>query len=31
MTGTPEDFGKRIASEVEKWSKVVTASGVTPN
>jgi tripartite-type tricarboxylate transporter receptor subunit TctC len=31
MTGTPEDFGKRIASEVEKWSGVVKASGVTPN
>jgi len=31
MPGTPEDFGKRIASEVEKWSKVVKASGVTPN
>ena len=31
MPGTPEDFGKRIASEVEKWSKVVNASGVTPN
>jgi tripartite-type tricarboxylate transporter receptor subunit TctC len=31
MPGTPEDFGKRIASEVEKWSGVVKASGVTPN
>ncbi len=27
IPGTPEDFGKVIASEVEKWSKVVTASG----
>jgi tripartite-type tricarboxylate transporter receptor subunit TctC len=29
MPGTPEDFGKRVASEVEKWGKVVKASGVT--
>jgi tripartite-type tricarboxylate transporter receptor subunit TctC len=27
IPGTPEDFGRVVASEVEKWSKVVTASG----
>jgi tripartite-type tricarboxylate transporter receptor subunit TctC len=27
--GTPEDFGKVIASETEKWAKVVAASGAT--
>ncbi len=27
IAGSPEDFGKVIQSEVEKWSKVVTASG----
>lgn len=27
IPGSPDDFGKVIASEVEKWSKVVTASG----
>jgi len=31
IPGSPEDFGKVIASEVEKWSKVVTASGVKPD
>jgi tripartite-type tricarboxylate transporter receptor subunit TctC len=25
--GTPEDFGKVIAAETEKWAKVVAASG----
>ena len=29
LTGTPEDFGNVIKSEVEKWSKVVKASGAT--
>jgi tripartite-type tricarboxylate transporter receptor subunit TctC len=28
IPGSAEDFGKVIASEVEKWSKVVAASGV---
>ncbi len=27
--GTPEDFGKVIASETDKWAKVVAASGAT--
>jgi tripartite-type tricarboxylate transporter receptor subunit TctC len=27
--GTPEDFGKLIASETEKWSKVIKATGAT--
>jgi len=29
ITGTPEDFGKIIADETEKWSKVVKATGAT--
>jgi tripartite-type tricarboxylate transporter receptor subunit TctC len=29
IAGTPEDFGKIIASETEKWSKVVKATGAT--
>jgi tripartite-type tricarboxylate transporter receptor subunit TctC len=29
MPGTPEDFGKVIAEETEKWAKVVKASGVS--
>ncbi|MBA3479174.1 MAG: hypothetical protein H0T52_12380 [Lautropia sp.] len=27
ISGTPEDFGKVIASETEKWAKVVVSSG----
>ena len=27
IPGTPEDFGRVVASEVEKWAKVVNASG----
>ena len=29
IPGTPEDFGKVIAAETEKWAKVVAASGAT--
>jgi tripartite-type tricarboxylate transporter receptor subunit TctC len=29
IAGTPEDFGKLIASETEKWGKVVKATGAT--
>ncbi len=29
IPGTPEDFGKLIAAETEKWSKVVKATGAT--
>ncbi len=29
IPGTPEDFGKTIAAETEKWAKVVASSGAT--
>jgi tripartite-type tricarboxylate transporter receptor subunit TctC len=29
IAGTPEDFGKLIVGETEKWSKVVKATGAT--
>ncbi len=29
MPGTPEDFGRTIVQETEKWGKAVTASGAT--
>jgi len=29
IKGTPEDFGKVIKAETEKWAKVVKASGAT--
>ena len=28
MVGTPEDFGKIVQSETDKWEKVVKFSGV---
>jgi hypothetical protein len=27
LPGSPADFGKLIADEIEKWAKVVRASG----
>jgi hypothetical protein len=30
MPGSPADFGKLIAGEVEKWSKVVRFAGINP-
>jgi tripartite-type tricarboxylate transporter receptor subunit TctC len=30
LPGSPADFGKRIAEETEKWSKVIKFSGATP-
>jgi tripartite-type tricarboxylate transporter receptor subunit TctC len=29
IAGTPEDFGKYVAGETEKWAKVVKATGAT--
>ena len=29
IPGTPEDFGKTIVAETEKWAKVVSSSGAT--
>ncbi|HEY1363402.1 MAG TPA: tripartite tricarboxylate transporter substrate binding protein [Xanthobacteraceae bacterium] len=29
IPGTPEDFGKLVAGETEKWAKVIKAGGVT--
>jgi tripartite-type tricarboxylate transporter receptor subunit TctC len=29
IPGTPEDFGRTIANETQKWEKVVKASGAT--
>jgi tripartite-type tricarboxylate transporter receptor subunit TctC len=29
IAGTPEDFGKVIVAETEKWAKVVASSGAT--
>ena len=28
LTGSPSDFGKLIADETEKWSKVIRAAGI---
>ena len=30
IPGTPDDFGKMIAEETEKWAKVVKFSGAKP-
>jgi tripartite-type tricarboxylate transporter receptor subunit TctC len=29
LAGTPQDFGKVMTSEVEKWSKVVKFAGIS--
>jgi tripartite-type tricarboxylate transporter receptor subunit TctC len=31
LAGSPADFGKLIAEETEKWSKVVKFSGAKPD
>jgi hypothetical protein len=28
MSGSPSDFGKLIADETEKWSKVIRANNI---
>jgi tripartite-type tricarboxylate transporter receptor subunit TctC len=30
LAGSPADFGKRIATETEKWGKVVRAANIKP-
>ena len=30
LPGSPADFGKLLTEEVDKWSKVVKASGAKP-
>jgi len=30
MTGSPADFGKFIASEIDKWAKVVRFANIKP-
>jgi hypothetical protein len=30
LIGSPADFGKLIATETEKWGKVVRAAGLKP-
>jgi tripartite-type tricarboxylate transporter receptor subunit TctC len=30
MTGSPADFGKFIASEIDKWAKVVRSANIKP-
>jgi tripartite-type tricarboxylate transporter receptor subunit TctC len=30
MSGSPSDFGKFIADEMEKWGKVIRAANIKP-
>ena len=30
LPGSPADFGKLIADETEKWSKVIRAANIKP-
>jgi hypothetical protein len=30
LPGTPSEFGRLIAEETEKWSKLVRAAGIRP-
>jgi len=30
LAGSPADFGKLIAEETEKWSKVIRAANIKP-
>jgi hypothetical protein len=30
LPGSPSDFGKLIAEEIEKWAKVVKVAGIKP-
>lgn len=31
LPGSPADFGKLIADETEKWSKVIRAANIKPD
>jgi hypothetical protein len=30
LTGSPTDFGKLVADEIEKWGKVIKFAGIKP-
>jgi hypothetical protein len=30
LTGSPTDFGKLVADEIEKWAKVIKFAGIKP-
>ena len=30
LTGSPTDFGKFIADEIEKWAEVIRAANIRP-
>ena len=31
LTGSPADFGKFIAEDIEKWAKVIRATNIKPD